>query len=293
MKQEPISTFDIPAWEGPFDDATSALAQDALENGKVLYFPRLSFLLTNSETALLTDALSDGKAKNISRDPSGRLRGATADTEQTERLSRMMGRFAAQARVLVTGLFPSYADALEQARCSFRPVEIESRVYSPRHDDKRLHVDAFASRPLRGRRILRLFSNINPKGGPRVWHVGEPFEDVARRFAPKARQPWPLEPQLLSALGVTRGRRSRYDYLMLGLHDQAKLSADYQQNAPHTEIPFPAGAAWICFTDQVLHAALKGQYALEQTFHLPVEALCHPERSPLRVLERMTGQALV
>ena len=56
---------------------------------------------------------------------------------------------------------------------------------------------------------------------------------------------------------------------------------------------FPAGTTWLCFTDQVLHAALAGHCALEQTFHLPVAALAHPERAPLRVLERLAGRALV
>ena len=36
-----------------------------------------------------------------------------------------------------------------------------------------------------------------------------------------------------------------------------------------------------------------GHCALEQTFHLPVAAMAHPERSPLRVLERLAGRALV
>jgi hypothetical protein len=49
----------------------------------------------------------------------------------------------------------------------------------------------------------------------------------------------------------------------------------------------------MCFTDQAMHAALSGQFCLEQTFHLPIEALSHPERSPLKVLERMAGRPLV
>ena len=56
---------------------------------------------------------------------------------------------------------------------------------------------------------------------------------------------------------------------------------------------FAAGATWLCFTDQVLHAALAGHCALEQTFHLSIAALAHPEQSPLRVLERLAGRALV
>jgi len=80
---------------------------------------------------------------------------------------------------------------------------------------------------------------------------------------------------------------------MMGLHDQAKLNVDYQQATPKTEIAFPPGTTWLCYTDQVMHAALSGQYVLEQTFHLDVEAMAEPARAPLKVLERMTGRALV
>ena len=80
---------------------------------------------------------------------------------------------------------------------------------------------------------------------------------------------------------------------MLALHDGAKLDAEYQRRSPQTEVAFPAGSTWICFTDQVMHAALAGQYVLEQTFHLDVDAMASPERAPLRVLERLRGHALV
>ena len=42
-----------------------------------------------------------------------------------------------------------------------------------------------------------------------------------------------------------------------------------------------------------MHAASSGQYMLEQTTHLPIDALYEPQRSPLAVLERMTGRTLV
>ena len=96
----------------------------------------------------------------------------------------------------------------------------------------------------------------------------------------------------MGTLGVTKGTRSSYDWLMLGLHDSAKLDAEYQQRSPQTEIPFHASSTWICFTDQVMHAALSGQFVLEQTFHLDVSAMAEPSRAPIRVLEKMTGRAL-
>jgi 3-deoxy-D-manno-oct-2-ulosonic acid (Kdo) hydroxylase len=80
---------------------------------------------------------------------------------------------------------------------------------------------------------------------------------------------------------------------MLGLHDAGKLDAAYQADSPKADVSFPAGTTWLCFTDQVLHAALAGHCALEQTFHVPVSALAHPRQAPLRVLELLTGRALV
>jgi len=47
------------------------------------------------------------------------------------------------------------------------------------------------------------------------------------------------------------------------------------------------------FTDSVSHAAMSGQLVFEQTFYLPVRAMKNPERSPLRVLERLARRTLV
>ncbi len=270
-----------------------AAACDALESGKVLLLPRLAFALDADERALLTPEVSDGKAKNVSLRPSGEMGGTSCTGENAGQLRGMMERFATTATRFMGAIVPAYAGRLERAPTSYRPVEIAGRPASAIHDDTRLHVDAFPSRPMRGRRILRLFSNVNPDGAPRIWHVGEPFEEVAKRFLPAAREGSPLQARIFGALGITKGVRSAYDGLMLGLHDGAKLDEDYQIHSRQTEVPFPAGATWICYTDQVMHAALKGQFVLEQTFHLDVDSMVAAERSPLRVLERLRGHALV
>jgi hypothetical protein len=71
-----------------------------------------------------------------------------------------------------------------------------------------------------------------------------------------------------------------------------KADLRYQAEAPHTAIDFPAGSTWIAFTDQVSHAAMAGQYQLEQTFLVPVTAMERPDLSPLRVLERLKDRPL-
>jgi hypothetical protein len=288
-----LRTIDIKSWDGPFPPETQARGCNALESGRVLFFPRLAFVLDECERALLTPEVSDGKSKNVSLKPNGDLGGASGTEQTAQLLKTMMGRFAIAATHFVTALIPAYAGRLERAPTSYRPVEIAGRAASPVHDDTQLHVDAFPSRPMRGRRIMRLFSNIHPGGAPRIWHVGEPFEDMANKFLPQAHEGSRLKAHLFAALGITRGKRSRYDDLMLGLHDGAKLDADYQQHAPQVEIAFPSGSTWICYTDQVMHAAVAGQFVLEQTFHLDVDAMAVPARSPLRTLERFRGHALV
>jgi len=207
-------------------------------------------------------------------------------------LQAMMEDFAAATTRLVCDLFPGYAVNLERARTSYRPVEIAGRRYSPLKDDTLLHVDAFPSTPTRGRRILRFFSNINPSGKPRIWRVGEPFQDFAQKFLPSLGRPVAGVAWLLAAVGATKGRRSAYDEVMLRLHNRAKRNLSYQRSAPQVEIAFPARSSWLCYTDQVLHAALSGQYALEQTFYLDVACMADPARSPVQVLERMTERQL-
>jgi hypothetical protein len=89
-----------------------------------------------------------------------------------------------------------------------------------------------------------------------------------------------------------KGRRTEYDHIMLGIHDAMKADTEYQSQVPQTQLAFPPGVTWACFTDRVSHAAMSGQFALEQTFYLPVDAMNDPASTPLRVLERLAGRVL-
>ena len=138
-----------------------------------------------------------------------------------------------------------------------------------------------------------MFANVNPAGVPRTWRVGEPFEDVARRFLPRAKRYSPLQARLLRMLRVTKSLRSEYDHLMLQLHDGMKSDMAYQETAPQMTMPFAAGSAWICFSDQTPHAVMAGQFMLEQTLHLPADRQYNPASSPLAILGRLAGHPLV
>ena len=291
---EVLETLAITTWHGPFDPALRARAMAALESGKVLVLPDLPFQVAPDEADLLRPDVAGGERKNVSLDPrTGRLGNVALQPGEAGRLTAMVQRFADHAAGLVADLLPGYAPALQQARTSFRPNEIAGRNYSPRHDDRRLHVDAFPSRPMADKRILRLFTNVAPDGAVRAWRVGEKFEPFALRFLPRAGRPLPGSAWLLQRLGITKGRRSVYDHIMLSLHDRSKLDAAYQASAPHADVCFASGTTWLCFTDQVLHAALAGHCAFEQTFHVPVSAMGDPLLTPLRVLERLSGRSLI
>ncbi len=92
---------------------------------------------------------------------------------------------------------------------------------------------------------------------------------------------------------MTKSLRSEYDHLMLQLHDAMKADQGYQSDGPQQTVPFPAGAVWVCFSDQTSHAVMSGQYMLEQTLHLPAARQYNPQSSPLAILSRLTGRTLV
>ena len=268
--------------------------ESTLEAGGVLYFPKLNFTLTQSETRFLDPAWSDGKSKNISyRGPDAPLQGASGSDADIQALKAMVARFSEQAESLVDTLFPSYRGHLRKGFTSYRPAHVETRVTSWRKDDTRLHVDSFPSNPTGGLRLLRVFSNINPNGLPRTWRVGEPFKDYAARFAPKARTMWPGQAWTLNALGLTKSKRTPYDHLMGQLHDLGKFDLNYQKTSPQLTLDIPPGATWVVFSDQVLHAVMSGQFMLEQTFYLKPEHLKDPSSGPLRILENLTGRSLL
>jgi hypothetical protein len=220
------------------------------------------------------------------------LKGARGAPGDLSELTALVARFAHNAADLVVSLFPRYAPYVQPAQTSFRPEPAVGRNVSWRKDDSRLHLDAFPSRPTHGERILRVFSNVNP-AQDRVWRVGEPFEAVARTFLPRIRDPLLGSATVLAALRITKSPRSAYDHLMLNLHDRAKEDLAYQRDCAQEVLHFAPGTTWLCFSDQVMHAAMSGQYLLEQTIRLPVTALYNPAKAPLAILERLTGRTLV
>ena len=281
-------------WQGVVSASDQKYFGTELESGGVLYFPSLAFDLQESEMDLLDPRFANPKRRNISLSADGgELKGVFGDQTVHAQVRALIARYQKFSRQLIDGLIPQYAVRLRAAPTSLRLHEVEQRKRSWRADDSRLHVDAFPSRPNRGERILRVFANISMRNEPRIWRIGEPFEDAARRFLPRIPRQRPGSATLLRAFGITKSHRTEFDHLMLHLHDAMKADMQYQATCPQQTATFSPSSTWICFSDQTSHAVVSGQFMLEQTFFLPPNAMLDPTRSPLSTLQRLTGRTLI
>ncbi|VEB35064.1 Protein of uncharacterised function (DUF2843) [Legionella sainthelensi] len=258
-----------------------------LEEGSVLFFPK--YYYTSIDPVLFSENVLDGSRKNISYDIRTKNLGAYKKeiSGLNDKLLSMMHGYAEFAHQLIQNALPSYVPHLQWGRTSFRPAQVQGRVSSKRKDDTRLHVDSFSASPVHGLRILRVFCNVNPENEPRIWNLGEPFADVLQRFGPKIASYSKLKAKVLKFVKATKTLRSPYDHYMLHLHDTMKLDDLYQAKVQKIQVDFPAQSTWIVFTDHVSHAALSGQYLLEQTFYLPVDKMANPDFSPLNQWKRI------
>jgi hypothetical protein len=284
----------------PASRAREACAQ--LEAGEILYFPRPPFALTSQDLeALVALRPADSRLhKNISYRPmQDLLRGFSGSPDETTRVHDIMRRYYRQVLDFVSRFLAPYSGKLQIDYASFRPLEEEGRNLPFHKRNDLLHVDAFPSRPTRGGRILRVFTNANPTQ-PRVWTVGPRFPELARDFAVPAglhkfASTGGMRRAALHAfhsIGIPVPDRSAYDEFMLRFHDWLKENEKFQSDRRAERIEFPPFSTWLVFTDGVPHAALSGQFALEQTFIVPTAALVTPNLAPIRVLETLAERKL-
>ncbi|WP_051005706.1 Kdo hydroxylase family protein [Pantoea sp. A4] len=288
-----VLSLPLANWSGSPDLPMSAV--NALETGKVIFLPNLNFSLTREELQLLDPAIVDPKRKNISYQPLKKRIAGVATKEHEPAIAALLERHYHACLQLIAAIFPEYQQTLHTPTNSLRlhPVAQWTNNTSWRKDDRRLHVDAFPSRPNYGERILRIFTNINPGTENRSWRVGETFPTLAQKFLPRLKSYSPFLSKLQNSVGITKSLRSHYDHLMLQLHDAMKADADYQKNGPQIAIEFPPGSSWACFSDGTPHAAMGGQFMLEQTFLLPVDAMKDPQHAPLKILESLMNKTLI
>ena len=276
-----------------------------LERGNILFFPRTPFELPEDERNVLraTGLSTSSHHKNIAYRPaSDKVTGFDkAMVQDAEELRGVMRAYSQRVLGFLRAFLPRYMENCRIDFASFRPQEEEGRELPTKKRNDLLHVDAFPSRPTRGGRILRVFTNLNTTR-PRVWTTTESFDALARQYAKAAGLQQIAEDdsflgrtvQSLGAkLGIGTMSRTPYDMFMLRFHDYLKENSAFQADCPKIRMEFPPLATWVVFTDGVAHAALSGQYAVEQTFLIPPNALVAPEAAPFRILEGIAGRPLV
>ncbi len=304
----PVHDFTCAAgWANPLHgeqaEARARWYCEQLEQGQILFFASPPFELPDDDRQfLLGQSWAESRLhKNVSYRPAqDRLRGFAAAEPARGRMQQVMRNYSAQVLDFLARFLVPYAGRWVLDFSSFRPLKEEGRELPLHKRNDLLHVDAFPSRPTRGGRILRVFTNLHPTK-PRVWLTTDRFPALAARFAfdaglaqIAARDSF-LRRQLgrlVRALGIPGAGGSLYDTFMLRFHDYLKENSAFQENCDKIRLEFPPLATWLVFTDGVPHAALSGQFALEQTLLIPPAALVAPEHAPICILEALCGRPL-
>jgi len=289
----------------PEGDSRSACQH--LEEGRILFFPQVPFDLPPRELEFLRKQRQSNARchKNISYfRATGRLKGFSGSEADAEHMRAVMRSYSLKSIEFLSRLLAPYRQNWRVDVTTFRPLQEKGRQLRLRSRNDLVHVDSFPSRPTRGDRILRIFTNINPTEA-REWVTGVPFAEIIHELAGTRELPFPQPPgnslwnrarralrQLGRAAGMPIVLRSPYDRFMRQLHDHMKANQAFQQRCQKQPVKFPPGSCWIVYTDLVPHAAVFGQYALEQTLIVKHSAMVRPERSPLSMLEQLAGAEL-
>lgn len=276
-----------------------------LENANILFFPTCPFDFPKEDIEFLLKQKQNKSKnrKNIAYKPRyDRLTNVEVKThEDIQRLTDVMKKFSQKSSLFLSKLLTPYASKWTLDYASFRPFEEKGRKLRTRARNDLLHTDAFPTRPMHGNRILRFFMNINPIQS-RQWVTSLSFEELLKKYAGTEKLPFPAPlnqssraklgrvfKKAVKNFGVPIALRSPYDQFMLDLHNVLKEDEEFQTKGPKDHWDFPPGSCWVVFTDSLSHAAIDGQYALEQTFILPTEGLVSPEKAPISILERTVG----
>lgn len=282
--------------ELPLAPAAARRFCEALEAGDVIDLGPTPIPFTADELLFLRSQkkTEDAHHKNVAYRPhQDRLTGL--DGPAAAPLRALMRRFSQRAVAFLHDFLSPYTFDLDYA--SFRPLEEEGRPAKRNARNDLLHVDSFPTRPSRGRRILRLFVNVNPVE-PRVWRTGPPFPELARamaapsgllaRYRRDCQQPVLARSltSLLGRCGLAARFRPPYDRFMLSFHDWLKAN-DAFQSQRHTVCCFAPMASWLCMTDTVSHAVVRGRLALEQTVLVHPGTLQAPALAPQQILDHL------
>ncbi len=300
--------------EYPLQDFSAASAdetQDALEAGRVVYFPQSPIDLPDAKDLewLRSGLDAELKAKNLSYHPeSDSVPRFEADAESKARVEGLLRAHGERVADFWRRALPDFVPDCTFGTTSFRPVEEKGRDLKPRSSNELVHIDAGAYGATNGARILRFFVNVHPTRD-RVWGTKGSFADLMQRHQPlweaaKGNKPGvPVEKGPLdraySGLISTASKvypllrvidSSPYDRSMRRIHNYMKETPEFREDrSDYQEIRFPPMSAWMVFTDGISHAALTGQYALISTALIPLKNCRRYERTPYGILAAANG----
>jgi hypothetical protein len=274
-----------------------------LEQGRVLFLAQTPFDMPEADIEFLRRQRQSGSQfhKNIAYRPAqDKVTGYDRRHIDSERLLQVMRDYSRRVSEYMRGVLAAYHGKWRLDYASFRPLQEQGRKVRLHARNDLLHVDAFPTRPTAGDRILRVFTNINPTE-PRRWITSEPFHKLVEQLVGPLGVPlpagdcteWRLMWRAIKRVGKSLHLpfpvRTAYDEFMVQAYRRMKESRVYQETCPKFESSFPPGSTWMVYTDSVPHAALRGQYALEQTFLVSREAMLCPDKCPINILERLCG----
>jgi hypothetical protein len=268
-------------------------AEERLERGEVLFWPTAPFAVPEGDDRafLLQQRRSGLGHKHICHNPhTGETTGFMRQSaEQAERLRTILANFSRGVTHWLGEVLPRYRGGCEPDRATFRPEEEAIRRVRLNARNDLLHVDAFPTRPARGRRILRIYANLHPTD-PRIWATSEPLPRLLSRYSGRLRRSsvgWmqTLGANVRALLHPPQERHSPADLFMLRLHDALKRDVRFQQKGSRRLWRFPPGSAWLVMTDGCSYAELRGQYALEHSFFVAPKVLACPELAPAALIE--------
>jgi hypothetical protein len=240
-----------------------------LEAGDILFFPTFPFAFPQDEIDFLLT-----QKKPVAYHP---------------QMVEVLRNYSNRTTDFLALLLPPYAKHWSRDNVRFCPFS------EPKNH--LLHLDSTTDTPLCGSRILRFFTNINPRQSSR-WVTSQPFEQLAMQFGGTGGVPFPGHEngfkerlkELLNRVGVKLSRRSPYDHFLSNMDRFLKGNDSFQKSCPKDHWEFPPHSCWVLFTDQVSHAVLSDQCALEQTLIVPQHALVYPDRAPISILEQLSSQ---
>src|SRR5262249_5381613 len=256
-----IDDYKSSGWAGGDPLSRARHYCDELERGQLLFFTAPPFALPQEDIKFLVSLKpADSRLhKNISYRPEEDMLRGFGDDAHESQVHDVMLRYAGAVKSFVSSFLAPYAGKFQMDYASFRPLEEQGRDLSLHKRNDLLHVDAFPSRPTRGGRILRVFTNVNPATN-RVWVVGERFAELAGRFAESAGlqrfantsgalRGWKRG---LGTLGLPIADHAPYDKFMLHFHDWLKENTAFQNAKEGKEqLDFPPASTWLVFTDCV------------------------------------------